>query len=492
MSSCWATTEATDTRAIEAARVIETASSLGLSLSHQEVDVCVAWLAEQSRLQRSAVRIGATAYSIAPRGREFVVPGCHENQNNAWHVKCHLKSISQGQLAGKTLVVDDSVAVGGLPLRVGTDIFRGHYPSVDAEVATRALSAGAIIVGKGNCEYLRLGYGSSTSVGGRIHNPRSPRHSAGGPSSGVAALVAAGEAEMAIGVGAYLLPAALCGLFAVRPTAGLVPTEGVFRLGPAWDHIGPIATTLDDAQRLHSVLVGARWARSEESRLSSPEPIRIGVVRESFDGLTGGCVRAAEQVRRTFKAMSSTVVKVSDVSIPVHSDGFALYKAAGSFDLKNRLALSSLELASFCGGVGLATDFSRFIRQPMQLELAPVAVKAALATDIHARNASGDLGARMILALARLRLAYDEMLARFDVLALATVSGVAAELSHEDAACGKRSEELVRNIAPFELTGHPAVTIPCGVVDGLPVGLMLVGRHYCESEILRIAALFAR
>ncbi len=126
-------------------------------------------------------------------------PLAEENTYNAWYVKSEIRGAPSGKLAGKTAAVKDNVCVAGVPMMNGASTLEGYVPDIDATIVTRMLDAGATILGKAHCEYFCFSGGSHTGALGPVHNPHRIGYSAGGSSSGSAALVAAGEVDMAIG-----------------------------------------------------------------------------------------------------------------------------------------------------------------------------------------------------------------------------------------------------------------------------------------------------
>ena len=141
----------------------------------------------------------------------------------------------------------------------GASTLEGYVPDVDATIVTRMLDAGGTILGKVHCEYFCFSGGSHTSAAGPVHNPRKMGYSAGGSSSGSAAVVAAGEVEMAIGGdqgGSIRIPSAYCGIYGMKPTWGLVPYTGVFPIENTIDHTGPMTANVADNALLLEVLAG--------------------------------------------------------------------------------------------------------------------------------------------------------------------------------------------------------------------------------------------
>ena len=141
-------------------------------------------------------------------------PQGEENPHNAWYMKTSIKGAEGGKLAGRRVAIKDNVCVAGVPMMNGASILEGYVPEIDATVVTRILDAGGEIAGKAVCEYFCVSGTSSTSATGAVHNPHRPGYSAGGSSSGSAALVAAGEVEMALGgdqAGSIRIPSSYCG-----------------------------------------------------------------------------------------------------------------------------------------------------------------------------------------------------------------------------------------------------------------------------------------
>src|SRR5499433_2939818 len=193
-----------------------------------------------------------------PRG-QFYRPSAQENPHGAWYMKTSIKGAPSGKLAGRRVALKDNVCLAGVPMMIGAGILEGYVPDVDATVVERILDAGGEISGKAVCEYYCVSGGSHTSATGPVHNPRKRGYTTGGSSSGSAALVAAGEVDMAIGgdqAGSIRIPAAFCGTVGHKPTHGLVPYTGAFPIENTLDHLGPITRTVADAALMLGVLAG--------------------------------------------------------------------------------------------------------------------------------------------------------------------------------------------------------------------------------------------
>jgi amidase len=173
-------------------------------------------------------------------------PAPEDNRLGAWYWRCEIEGARAGILAGKTVAIKDNVCVAGIPMMNGCAVLEGYVPEVDATIVSRILDAGGKIVGKAVCEALCCSSdaNSHTSDTGPVFNPYDLTRSTGGSSSGSAALLAAGEVDVAIGGdqgGSIRIPASWCGVYGLKPTYGLVPYTGVFPLELTLDHVGPMA-----------------------------------------------------------------------------------------------------------------------------------------------------------------------------------------------------------------------------------------------------------
>ena len=212
-------------------------------------------LASYRRLDQFAEPTLPVKYPREPGYR----PPASENRLNAWYWKCSIKGSPSGPLAGKKVAIKDNVCVAGIPMMNGSNVLEGYVPDVDATIMTRILDAGGEIVGKAVCEHLCFSGGSHTSDTGPVLNPHDPKRSAGGSSSGSAALVVSNECDLAIGGdqgGSIRIPSSYCGAVGHKPTYGLVPYTGVFPIELTLDHTGPMGRSAADVALLLEVLAG--------------------------------------------------------------------------------------------------------------------------------------------------------------------------------------------------------------------------------------------
>ena len=432
-------------------------------------------------------------------------PEGDENRLNAWARKVRIAGQSSGALAGKTIVLKDAICLAGVPMSVGTAFLDGYTPELDATVVTRVLDAGGEILGKAVCEYLCVSGGSHTSWPAPVLNPLDNARSAGGSSSGSAALVAIGEADMSLGGdqgGSIRIPAAWCGIVGMKPTYGLIPYTGILPIELTIDHTGPMTRDVHDNALLLEVVAGAdgldprqyapRTAAYRAALTQGVEGLRIGVVTEGFatpesePGVDAKVREAAAQLRR----LGATV---EETSIPAHATGRAVWTPSiieGWVDLVMRNNGGGTNH----GGVFLAsaTDALAGWRQHADDLSVPIKMEILVGEFMHRRYNGGFYGKSQNL-VRRLRDDYNRHFEAFDLLLMPTTPQTPTRLPAPDAALDEIFDTALnmnRNTAPFCATGHPAITVPCGLSEGLPVGMMLIGKHWDEATIYRAAHAF--
>src|SRR5665213_830140 len=437
--------------------------------------------------------------------RASTAPQRADNPHNAWFIKTSIKEKSTGKLAGKRIAIKDSVMIAGVPMMNGSNLLEGFVPQVDAEVVTRILNEGGEIVGKTTCEYLCLSGGSHTSSTGPVLNPLKKNCSAGGSSSGSAVVLATGEVDMAIGAdqaGSIRMPASYSGVVGMKATYGLVPYTGVAPIEATFDHVGPMSRTVADNALLLEVIAGEdgidprqRGIR-QNSYLDGLKDgvvgLRIGIVKEGF-GTQGAEPDVDAAVLRALDTLKKLGADVEEVSIPTHPLGSAVWLPISMAGLAttlmsgNAFGISRLDK--------YPDDLMEWVQRHRQrLASAPHNVKlfVLLAEHVYRLHGHAPYG-QAINAARRLRVLYDEALKRFDVLAMPTTPMKAQPIPAADAPIPEfiqRATEMFGNTSPFDITHHPAMSVPCAMSDGLPVGLMLIGRHFDEKTLYRAAYAF--
>ena len=445
--------------------------------------------------------------------RPYHRPDPNEDPRNAWRVHTAITGAPSGPLAGKTIAVKDSIMVAGVPMTNGSDLLDDFRPTMDATVVTRVLNAGATIVGKTNCEYFCLSGGSHTSHHGPVHNPHRFGYSAGGSSSGSAVAVATGEVDLALGTdqaGSVRVPASYSGLVGLKPTHGLVPYTGIAPLDPILDHVGPMSATVADNAVLLRVIAGYdhRDSRQHELQVSDyvdalgvgVKGLRIGVLREGFGQPDGEpdvdiAVRAAAAdvdiaVRAAAADLGKLGADIVDISVPMHAVGLALWMPI----LMHGMAQTIVHGQGF--GIGRLDCYPTtmmdhlFAQRDNVDRMAPTVKVCALLAEFVAERHGQSYYGKAVGGVGRLRNAYDTAFQDVDLLLMPTTPQKAQPLPEPDASLAQwcaRATEMFGNTAAFNVTHHPAISLPCGTSDQLPIGLMLVGRHFDEHTIYRAA-----
>ena len=441
-----------------------------------------------------------------PRGPVHRPPRA-ENAHGAWYVKTSIKGRPGGKLAGRRIALKDNVCLAGVPMMIGADILEGYVPDVDATIVERILDAGGEIAGKAVCEYYCVPGGSHTSATGPVHNPRKRGYSAGGSSSGSAALVAAGEVDMAIGgdqAGSIRIPASHCGIVGLKPTYGLVPYTGIAPLEITLDTCGPMTADVGDNALLLEVIAGPDGIDSRQGGSAPPrytdaldggaEGVRIGVLREGF-GHPNSEPDVDAHVRDAALRLAKLGARVEDVSVPMHALGFPVWAAIrGDAACVTLLEMNGTGIAHEGLYVTSLLDAAMAWRGRAD-EFADTLKIACMFSRYTLDRYGGHYYAKAQNVRRRLRAAYDAALAAHDLLLLPTVPMKATPLPGKGATpqeITRHSWEPTRNTCPFNVTGHPAISLPCGMGDGRPIGMMLVGRHHHERTIYRAAAAFER
>ncbi|WP_398469271.1 amidase [Tardiphaga sp.] len=432
-------------------------------------------------------------------------PSPHENKHNAWYRKSVVKGASSGKLKGKTVALKDNIMLAGVPMMNGSSTLEGYVPDFDATIVTRMLDAGAEILGKVHCEHFCMSGGSHTNSTGPVHNPHKMGYSAGGSSSGSAVVVALGEADMAIGGdqgGSIRMPSSFSGTYGMKPTWGLVPYTGIMPIEIYVDHTGPMTANVADNALLLEVLAGDD---GYDPRIKAPvvqdytkalgggvRGMKIAIVKEGFEQ-AGAETAVNESVREAAKRLASLGAEVEEISIPMHLTAASVWMPIGTEGMTQTMMYGD--------GYGLSRadlyatslmDAHRGWRG--QADSLSETTKLLLLFGTHINNTFGSRFYGKALNISRrVTAAYDRALAKYDLLLMPTTPMKATKLPEPGAPREEiigRAFEMITNTSPFDITHHPAMSLPCGMVDGLPVGLMLVGKHFDEMTIYRAAHAF--
>jgi amidase len=489
-------------------QVAAMASGYGMTLDDRELHSYTELVGEFLGSYDAVEKLYAEIAEAPIEERSASRPDPAANPLNAWYVRTDIHGAAEGPLAGYRVAVKDNTAVAGVPMMNGSHTLEGFVPDRDATVVSRLLEAGATIAGKAVCEDLCFSGASHTSVTGPVRNPWDLTRSSGGSSSGSAALVASGEVDGATAAdqgGSVRMPACFSGVVGHKPTYGLVPYTGAFPVEFTIDHVGPIARSVADVALMLSVMAGRDgWDPRQPSDLEVEDYVgslgrdvsgmRVGVVAEGFDHPGISEVGVDETVKAAAESLREAGVEVADIEIPWHrlaldvwnviaTDGATVQMIDGEGYGHNWDGLYDPELVAFYGRK------RREVVDGWSPTVKAVALTGRWSIDtLYTRH----------YAMARnlnyeVRRQYDRALSEFDALVMPTIPMIATPLVDDSdpiETSVSRALEVIVNTAPFDISGHPAISVPAGLVEGMPVGMMIVGKHFRDAECLRIAHAF--
>lgn len=487
------------------AQLREIAEDFGLHLSAEDIEsyrsLLDQTLAAYDLIQSLPDELPPVRHARTPGVR----PAPEDNPLNAWYVKSTVQGAARGKLAGRTIALKDNVCLAGVPMMNGSATLEGYVPDVDATIVARILDAGGTILGKAHCECFCLSGGSHTNATGPVVNPHRPGYSAGGSSSGSGALVAAGAVDMAIGGdqgGSIRIPSSFCGTYGMKATHGLVPYTGIMPIEITIDHAGPITATVEDNALLLEVLagpdgldprqIGVKTAPYRRALGQGVQGLRIGLLREGFthpdtEADVAAKTRAAAD---RFRALGA---EVTEISVPMHRLGPTIWTPIALEGLVD-LMMKGNGFGTNWRGLYVTSLLDAHAAWRERADMLSDSLKLSmLVGEFGQRCHRGRYYAKAQNLSRRLRAAYDAALIEVDLLLMPTTPMKATPLPPADAPRAlqiQRAFEMVANTCPFDTTGHPAMSLPCGMSEGLPVGLMLVGRHWQESTIYRAAHAF--
>ncbi|MCU4924747.1 Asp-tRNA(Asn)/Glu-tRNA(Gln) amidotransferase subunit GatA [Halobacteria archaeon AArc-dxtr1] len=415
-----------------------------------------------------------------------------------------------GPLAGRTVAVKDNISTAGLRTTCGSQMLADYVPPYDATVVSRLKEAGATIAGKTNMDEFGMGTTTETSHFGPTDNPAAPGHVPGGSSGGSAAAVAAGEADLALGSdtgGSIRCPAAFCGVVGIKPTYGLVSRYGLVAYGNSLEQIGPFANSVEDAAALLDVIAGpderdattreapsASDSRADDARARSEgegsayaaaadgdvDGLTIGIPTELVEGADEGVLEAFWDA---IDELEDRGAKYRDVSLPSVEHAVEAYYVIAMSEASSNLArFDGVRYGHDAEADGNWNErFSQTRKEGFGDEVKRRILLGtyALSAGYHDKYYKKAQDAR-----AWVKQDFDEALSEVDVLASPTMPVPPFEL-------GESLDDPLQmyladaNTVPVNLADLPAISVPIGETDGLPVGLQFVGPAFGEERIIR-------
>jgi len=430
---------------------------------------------------------------------------------NAFVTRETVESDADGPLAGRTVAVKDNISTEGIRTTCGSAMLAEYVPPYDATVVDRLREAGATLVGKANMDEFGMGGTTETSAFGPTRNPVDPERVPGGSSGGSAAAVAAGEADLALGSdtgGSVRNPAAFCGVVGIKPTYGLVSRYGLVAYANSLEQIGPLANSVEDAAALLDVIAGpdehdatTRYDAAEGGAPGATDVpndthpadateyaaaadgdvggMTVGVPTELVEGADDEVVDVFEDALAGLKAQG---VETVEVSLPSVEHAVQAYYVIAMSEASSNLARFDGVRYGVEGGEGNWNESFAAAREEGfgdEVKRRVLLGTYALSAGYHDKYYEKAQDAR-----AWVKQDFDEAFAEADVLATPTMPVLPP----------KRGESLDdplslylmdANTVPVNLANLPAISVPAGEAEGLPVGMQFVGPAFGEEAIIR-------
>jgi aspartyl-tRNA(Asn)/glutamyl-tRNA(Gln) amidotransferase subunit A len=432
--------------------------------------------------------------AVEPQVGAYVTVTEAEAKEQAHQADARIAAGNAGPLTGIPMQLKDNLSTNGVRTTCSSRMLEQYVPRYDATVTARLKDAGAVLLGKGNMDEFAMGSSTENSALQVTGNPWDTSRVPGGSSGGPAAAVAAGQAAFSLGSdtgGSIRQPAALCGIVGVKPTYGLVSRYGLIAFASSLDQIGPITRTVQDAAVVMNAVAGHDPMDSTSIKQPIPDytadldrgikGLRVGLPREYFEAGIDPAVEAS--VREAVATLEAQGAIIEEVSLPHTRDALAVYYIIAPSECSANLArydgvkfgYSDPNAPSLWEALDATRQFGFGPEVKRRILLGTYALSAGYYDAFYKK-------AQQVRTLIRQEL--EEVFTRVDVLATPTSPTVAFKQ-------GERTADPVQMYLsdictlPTNISGIPAISVPCGFTDGLPVGLQLMGPHLSEATLFR-------
>ena len=417
--------------------------------------------------------------------------------SDAFITREEIERNSTGALDGRRVAVKDNISTEGLRTTCGSAMLEEYVPPYDATVVECLKASGATIVGKTNMDEFGMGTTTETSHFGPTTNPADERRVPGGSSGGSAAAVANGDADLALGSdtgGSVRCPAAFCGVVGIKPTYGLVSRYGLVAYANSLEQIGPLAPTVSGAAELLDVISGSD-ERDATTRDEGTETDYASAADGDIDGTTIGVLtdlvagadeRVVSVFEETIADLESRGAQVRELSLDSLEHAVAAYYVIAMSEASSNLARFDGVRYGHSGGFdGNWNDsFARSREAGFGSEVKRRILLGtyALSAGYHEKYYKKAQDAR-----AWIKQDFDAALADADVLASPTMPVLPPKLG-ESLDDPLQLYLMDANTVPVNLADLPAISVPAGAADGLPVGVQFVGPAFCEEQVIRVGS----
>ena len=399
-----------------------------------------------------------------------------------------------GRLAGVPIAIKDNIAQAGMPMTAASRILEGYTAPSTATALSRLEAEGAVVIGRTKMDEFGMGSSGENSALGPTLNPVDTDHVPGGSSSGSAAAVAAGVVPLALGSdtgGSVRQPASFCGIVGFKPTYGRISRSGLLAFASSLDQIGPMARSVRDVAIATHIMAGPD--ELDSTTLSDAMGMMEAEVRPDLRGVTIGlpeqCWRAQDvgdvhhAVRAAVARLEALGAAVTTVQIPSLEAAIPTYYLLTSAEAASNLSrFDGIRYGQRAEAEDLNQTYTRTRSEGFGPE---VQRRILLGTFALAEGWADDLYRRANSVRSRMRAEIDPALATTDALMMPTAPTTAFRLGE------KQMDPIQMYLSdifttPPSLTGHPALSVPAGSIDGLPVGAQIVTRHRDEPTALRL------
>jgi amidase len=507
--------DAVAVRRIRREELQQYAAAAGFTMSDDEVaeyDVLTSAIMTQvEAFDALPTEVIEPAVAVREPGRR---PTAEEDPYNAVIRWCRVSTDDSGPLSGKRIGLKDNIAVAGVPMTCGSRILADYVPREDAVVVDRILRAGGEVVAKLNMDSFAWSGGGDSSDYGPTRTPHDLSRTASGSSGGSGAALYLDDVDITLGTdqgGSIRYPASWCGVLGLKPTHSLVPYSGIVPLDPMFDHVGPLARTVEDLALLLEVVAGPspldqrqygvevqEYRRAVDEAPDSLAGVRVGVIREGFmpDGPEShpGTAETNHAVREAAQRFAKLGAEVTEISLPEKLIAAPIMFTSFAEGFTNTV---------LTGGNGyghdgyysedLALALGKGLRS-MGDDLPPIFKLVHLMGMYLHENYYGSFYAKAKRLKATVRRAVDAALDDYDVLVMPTTDHYPHEYKppttvSEDVLYGWT---MVSNGGVFDITGHPSLSMPAAEADGLPVGVMVTGRRFDDASLLSFARTYEK
>lgn len=403
-------------------------------------------------------------------------------------------------LAGIPVAIKDVILTNGINTTAGSKILENFVPTFDATVVTKLKNVGAVMIGKTNCDEFAMGSSNENSAYGPCHNPWDTSRVPGGSSGGSAAAVAARQAPVSLGTdtgGSIRQPAGLCGIVGLKPTYGRVSRFGVTAFASSLDQVGPFGKTVEDTSILFDAISGFDDRDSTSERKET-----IGVsteyLKKDIKGLKVGVPKEyvndklSPEIRKNFdeslKKLESLGAKIENISLPHTDYAISCYYIVAPAEASSNLA--RYDGIRYTTRKGEAAGLNEIYVQSRTTGFGKeVQRRILLGTFVLSAGYYDAYYKKALVVRAAIRKDFNDAFQKVDVIATPTSPCEAFKIGE------KASNPMEMYLADVftvatPLSGNPALSVPCGFLNNLPLGLQLIGKHFDEKTILNAAYQF--